>query len=61
MILNVTLTNFRQHKNLHVDFSSGVTVVRGENEGGKTTLLEAIMFAMFGVSACRNNDLTTWD
>ena len=61
MILNVTLTNFRQHKNLHVDFNSGVTVVRGENEGGKTTLLEAIMFAMFGVSACRNNDLTTWD
>ena len=43
MILNVTLTNFRQHKNLNVDFSDGVTVVRGENEGGKTTLLEAII------------------
>ena len=42
MILNVTLTNFRQHKNLNVDFSDGVTVVRGENEGGKTTRLEKI-------------------
>lgn len=60
MIKNVTMKNFRQHKNLSLSIGKGVTVIRGSNEAGKSTVFEAIMFAMFGVSSCRDNDLTSW-
>lgn len=60
MITKLELTNFRQHSNLSLEFSKGVTVIRGANECGKSTVFEAITFALFGVDACRSNDLTTW-
>ena len=60
MLTKIKLENFRQHLNLELDFKNGVTVLRGSNEQGKTTVFEAVAFALFGVKACRNNDLTTW-
>lgn len=60
MLTKLELHNFRQHKNLSLNFNPGVTVIRGANESGKSSLFEAITFALFGVDACRSNDLTTW-
>lgn len=60
MITELHLHHFRQHKDLHLNFADGITTIRGTNEAGKSTLFEAITFALFGVKSCRNNDLTTW-
>lgn len=60
MIEFVHLTNFRQHKDLSLTFNEGITVIKGSNEAGKTTVFEAISYALFGVKAARNNDLTSW-
>ena len=60
MLETITLKNFRKHKDLTINFSDGINVVRAPNEGGKSTLFEAVLFALFGVRTCRNNDLTTW-
>lgn len=60
MIKSITLKNFRKHKDLTVNFSDGITVVRADNEAGKTSLFEAVLYALFGIKACRNSDITTW-
>lgn len=60
MFKTVTTTNFRQHEDRTFTFGPGVNVIRGQNEGGKSTMMEAILYAGLGVKACRNNDLATW-
>lgn len=61
MVINkVTLKNFRQHRDLTLDLQPGFTALRGENEAGKSTVLEAILFALFGIRAARNNDVVSW-
>ena len=60
MIRQIQLKHFRQHQHYAIDFTHGTTVIYGANESGKSTLFEAITFALFGVRACRNNDLSSW-
>lgn len=60
MISKISLKNFRQHRELTIDLQPGFTALRGENEAGKSTVLEAILFALFGIRACRNSDIATW-
>lgn len=60
MIKTLQLKNFRQHTDLTLSFDQGVTVLRGANEAGKSTVFEAIAYALFGARATRNNELTTW-
>lgn len=60
MIETVELVNFRQHKELKLEFADGLNTLRGANEKGKSTVFEAISYALFGSRAARNNDLTTW-
>ena len=60
MIKTLQLKNFRQHTDLALSFDQGVTVLRGANEAGKSTVFEAIAYALFGARATRNNELTTW-
>jgi exonuclease SbcC len=47
------LTNFRQHANTRIDFESGLTGIIGPNGSGKTTILEAIAWALYGMPAAR--------
>ena len=44
----VELLNFLSHKHTVVNFDRGVTVIVGENGAGKTSILEAIFFALTG-------------
>jgi DNA repair protein SbcC/Rad50 len=50
---SLALTNFRQHADTRIDFDSGLTGVIGANGSGKTTILEAIAWAIYGTSAAR--------
>ncbi|HEX2717900.1 MAG TPA: SMC family ATPase [Gemmatimonadaceae bacterium] len=47
------LTNFRQHADTHIDFDLGLTGIIGANGSGKSTILEAIAWALYGQSAAR--------
>lgn len=48
---SLTLKNFKKHRELHLDFTDGLNVVRGPNYAGKSTLTQAIFCALKGVSA----------
>lgn len=62
MIKQLTLTNFRKHECTSLSFGPGLTAIRGLNESGKTTLTEAITYALFGSKALRTPlaDTVTW-
>lgn len=51
MIKTLTLTNFRKHRDLHIDFAQGLTVLAGDNEAGKSSVLEALLYAWGGSRA----------
>lgn len=42
MINSISLKNFRSYKDTFIEFDSGVNVIIGENDSGKTNLLRAI-------------------
>jgi DNA repair exonuclease SbcCD ATPase subunit len=62
MLLQLKLKNFRQHEDKTFDFTEGLNVIRGMNEAGKTTVLEAIGYGAFGADACRDplDQVVTW-
>ena len=41
------LHNFKSHENTVIRFENGISVIVGENGAGKSTILEAISFALF--------------
>lgn len=47
-IIDVTLNNFRKHRHRRIRFGAGVNAIIGKNTAGKTTILEAILFALTG-------------
>ncbi|MDH3997419.1 MAG: SMC family ATPase [Desulfuromonadales bacterium] len=50
-ILSIHLKNVKSHRELDLDFSPGINVLSGPNGVGKSTIFEAIGYAMFGVKA----------
>lgn len=62
MIKSLTLKCFRKHTDLTVNFTTGLNAIRGVNEGGKTTLIEAAMYAFYGAKALRDTlaETVTW-
>lgn len=55
MLKTLQLTNFRKHRTLELNFTEGLQVIRGSNEAGKTTLSEAIGYALFGSKCLRES------
>ena len=47
IVEEVSLRDFRSHARTKVSLTDGVTVIVGENGSGKSTILEAINFALF--------------
>lgn len=43
----LTLKNFKSYDNAEITFDKGISVIVGENGAGKSTILEAISFALF--------------
>ena len=55
---SLRLTNFRQHADTFITFDSGLTGIIGPNGSGKTTILEAIAWALYGQDAARGKKET---
>ncbi|MFO7576443.1 MAG: SMC family ATPase [Pelovirga sp.] len=50
-ILSIHLKNIKSHRELDLDFAPGINVLSGPNGIGKSTIFEAIGYALFGVDA----------
>lgn len=57
----LSLTQYRCFEDESVEFEPGVTVVYGRNGAGKSTVLEACFFGLYGSDALREEDSTLED
>ena len=48
MILNIELLNWKKHENLKVEFNKGSNILIGNMGSGKTSILQAITYCLFG-------------
>jgi len=48
MITSIELGDFLSHSNTELEFENGVTVFVGDNGAGKSSIIDAITFALFG-------------
>lgn len=55
MFKSVKLNNFRKHTDVTFTFGEGLNVLRGNNEIGKSSVSEAIAYAMFGARSLRES------
>ncbi|MCP6718612.1 MAG: AAA family ATPase [Patescibacteria group bacterium] len=46
LIKSVELVNFKSYKREKIDFESGINILYGKNGSGKTSLIEAVLFAL---------------
>lgn len=51
MLKRLKLTNFKKHESLEMAFGDGLIALKGGNEAGKSTAIQAIAYALFGVKA----------
>ncbi len=52
-LIKLELKNFRQHKNTILTLKDGVTGILGQNGSGKSSLVEAISFSLYGSKSIR--------
>ena len=59
-LISLNLENFRQHKSTEIHFPTGLIGILGENGSGKTTILEAIAWVLYGKGTRGSNDSLIW-
>lgn len=62
LITSIQLTNFRQFKDAHIDFADckehrNVSLIIGENSAGKSTILRAFTWCLYGITEFNNQSL----
>jgi DNA repair exonuclease SbcCD ATPase subunit len=62
MLNTLKLTNFGCHEDLTVTFTTGLNVFRASNEAGKSTVIKAVAYALWGAKALPGSlaDTVTW-
>lgn len=62
MLKKLKLENFMRHEDLEVELKPGLQCIRGSNESGKSSVINAVAYALFGSRALRTNfdDAVTW-
>lgn len=62
-IKSLQLKNFRNYKELNIEFNKGINIFTGDNAQGKTNILESIYFCALGRSHRTNKDkeLINWN
>ena len=55
MITSIELGDFLSHSNTRLEFENGVTVFVGDNGAGKSSIIDAITFALFGQHTRKSN------
>ena len=55
MIRSIELVDFLAHSNTKLEFDSDATVIVGENGAGKSSIIDAITFSLFGEHTRKNN------
>jgi exonuclease SbcC len=53
LLSRLHLSNFRQYRQLDLNFKDGITGIVGRNGSGKSTILEAVLWCLFGNRAAR--------
>jgi exonuclease SbcC len=47
IIESLKLKNFKSHQNTEIEFNTGISIIMGDNGAGKSSILEAVSFALF--------------
>ena len=61
-IKNIQVNNFGKLQNKKLELKSGINVIYGENESGKSTLLDFITSMFYGINKNKNGkEITNYD
>ncbi|MFL6494564.1 MAG: AAA family ATPase [Nitrososphaera sp.] len=55
MIKDIQLKNFIAHKDTKIEFCKGVTIFLGHNGSGKSSIIDAVTFSLFGKHTRKSN------
>ncbi len=59
IIKKIKIRNFRNFENIEKEFSNGLNVLKGPNEAGKSSLLNALELSMFGDATSSSTEIQT--
>ena len=62
LIKKIQVNNFGKLKNKEIELKNGINIIYGENESGKSTLLDFIVSMFYGVNKTKNGkEISNYD